>query len=86
MNLRSAARRIALSICSFLTSGNQQRWTHLNGSIGASDMENVGRMRPSVLKVPRFAIASWRIEYAAHLTPASDLAAILTPDASAAMA
>ena len=40
-------------------------------------------MRPSVRNVPRFAIASWRIVYAAHRTPASDRAAILMPLASA---
>ena len=57
-----AARRMARSICTGRTSGNQQRWMPRKARCGASEIVKVGRMRPSVLKVPRFAMASWRSE------------------------
>ena len=44
-------------------------------------MVSAGMIHPSVLNVPRFAIASCRSVYAAHRTPASVRAAIFAPSA-----
>ena len=83
LNFSSAARRIARSIRSGRVSGNQHRCTARSARRGASEMHSVGRRRPSVLSVPRRAMASGRSEYAAQRTPARERAEIRTPEASA---